>query len=74
MSSLEEYLESVWDGILSEDEEIIQETYLSLSAEDQQVVLSHLQKMVSESGWHPVQIQSASKAITVLTGSDPALM
>ena len=72
MSSLEEYLESVWDGILSEDEEIIQETFLSLSAEDQQVVRAHLQKMVSESGWHPFQVQSASKAIKVLSGFDPA--
>jgi hypothetical protein len=72
MSSLEEYLQSVWDGILSEDEEIIQETYIALSAEDQQVVLAHLQKMVSESGWHPVQVQSASKALVVLGGTDPA--
>jgi hypothetical protein len=71
MSSLEEYLESVWDGILSEDEEIIQETFHSLSAEDQRVVLTHLQKMVSETGWHPVQVQSASKAIMVLGEFDP---
>ncbi len=66
MSSLEEYLESVWDGILSEDEAMIKETYLSLSAEDQQVVLTHLNKMVSETGWQPVQIQSASTALSAL--------
>jgi hypothetical protein len=71
MNSLEEYLEHVWDGILSEDETLILQTYQSLSAEDQNVVLNHLKKMVSESGWQLIQVRTATSALTALTGKDP---
>lgn len=60
------FLEQAWDGILSRDRERIIKTYLSLDPESQKTVLSHLERMASEEGWHPEQVQSAQVALSVI--------
>ncbi len=59
-------LENLWDGLLSHDPSRIQSTFTSLDASDQRSVLFHLQRMVHETGWLPVQKQSAKIALDVL--------
>jgi len=58
--------EDIWNAILScNDQEIIEASKL-LSKEEMQYVIRHLHKMISEDGWHPSQIESASYALQVL--------
>ena len=66
MFAMDDYLERIWDGILSEDENKILDTFQELSKADKDTVIKHLKKMTTEEGWLPVQIKSASKALDVL--------
>jgi hypothetical protein len=66
MDSMDAYLEKIWGGILSEEENMIRDTFKDLDKEDQTVILAHLKIMISEEGWHPVQVRSASTALKVL--------
>ena len=66
MSNLEAFLEKTWNGLLSRESELIQQTYLSLDANNQRVVLEHLKKMTSETGWHPEQVTSARAALDAI--------
>lgn len=66
MSNLEAFLEKTWNGLLSRETELIQTTYLGLDANNQRVVLEHLMKMTSETGWHAEQIASARAALTAI--------
>jgi len=59
-------LEMIWDGLLSHDPVEIQRVFNILDSESQEVVLLHLQRMVTEPGWLPVQQQSAQIALSVL--------
>ena len=56
-------IENLWDHLLSCQPELIEAAYLSLARQEQQDVLAHLQRMVSETGWHPEQIASAQAAL-----------
>jgi methionine salvage enolase-phosphatase E1 len=66
MNKIEAFLEKTWDGLLSREEPLIKHTFESLDADSQQTVYTHLQKMVSEDGWHTEQVTSARKALEVL--------
>jgi hypothetical protein len=70
MTNLESFLEQTWDGILSRDPQRIGIVFSSLSEENQKVVLDHLHKMVSESGWHPEQVTSAHAALNVIESKE----
>jgi len=59
-------LESLWEGLLSRQDELILKTFFSLNLQDQKAVLSHLSRMASEPGWHPEQAASARAALEVL--------
>ena len=59
-------LETIWDGLLSHDPPEILRVFNTLDSDSQKVVLLHLQDMVTESGWLPVQQQSAQIALEVL--------
>jgi hypothetical protein len=60
-------VETFWAEILSEDPARVQAAYLSLPAQDErEAVYLHLQKMVSEEGWQPIQRQAAQAALTAL--------
>jgi hypothetical protein len=61
-------LELIWDNLLSRQADFIRPAFASLSEQDQQTVLAHLQRMVTEPGWQPEQRISAKAALDVLTG------
>lgn len=62
------FLEQTWDSILSRDATKIREMFTSLDVESQKVVIAHLHKMVTEEGWHPEQVKSASMALKAIEG------
>jgi hypothetical protein len=59
-------LEQIWEALLSRDELRICSIYNRMNIEEQQAVLTHLRRMVSEPGWHTEQRISAQKAIEAL--------
>lgn len=59
-------LESLWDGLLSRQPERVRATYANLDDLEKIAVLAHLERMASESGWHPEQRLSAQVALEVL--------
>ncbi len=66
MNDQNEYLEQIWDGILSREEDRIRLTYLTLDKNSRMIVLEHLKKMTGEPGWHPEQVESAGAALEVI--------
>jgi hypothetical protein len=68
MNPMEEtFLEKAWDDLLSQEPELIEARFKSLDSKSQNVVLEHLHTMVTDSGWHPVQVISAQKALDTLS-------
>ncbi|PKN93443.1 MAG: hypothetical protein CVU42_09375 [Chloroflexi bacterium HGW-Chloroflexi-4] len=63
----ETFLEKAWDDLLSRDPKLIEARYKSLDPKSQKVVIEHLQNMVTDTGWHPVQVISAQNALDTLT-------
>ena len=62
----EEQLEQFWAGILSRNPEEIMNAFLTVPPVIQKSCIEHLQKMISESGWHDEQIKSAQFALEIL--------
>lgn len=63
----ETFLEKAWDDLLSQESDRIESRFKSLDEKSQKVVVDHLNKMVTESGWHTAQVESAQKALDVLS-------
>jgi hypothetical protein len=61
-----EQLEVLWNDLLSRKPELIRAAFASLDTPNQEDVLAHLQRMVSEAGWQPEQRASAKAAIQAL--------
>ncbi|MBX3082284.1 MAG: hypothetical protein KF716_11680 [Anaerolineae bacterium] len=61
-----DWLEDLWDNILSEDAVRILAKWRELSEEDQLAIWEHLNKMSTEDGWADVQRDSAQAAINAL--------
>jgi hypothetical protein len=59
-------IEDLWDQLLSRQPELIRAAFESLAPKEQQDVLVHLQRMISETGWHPEQVTSARAALDAL--------
>lgn len=66
MSQLDAFLEKTWDALLSRNPQEILAAYQSLDSKSQHVVEEHLQKMVSQTGWHAEQIKSAAIALQTI--------
>ena len=66
MYSSDDPLEIIWAGLLSEDPKQIRIVYASLDQASQISIMLHLQRMVTEPGWLPVQRQSAQCALETL--------
>lgn len=64
--NLPDRLEALWDDLLSGFPERVKAAFISLDTAEQKVVLEHLHKMVSETGWQPEQRQSAQEALRIL--------
>ncbi|MBA4385865.1 MAG: hypothetical protein C0410_14095 [Anaerolinea sp.] len=68
MTNMQEtFLEQAWDDLLSREPKRIATRFKSLDPKSQKVVIEHLNAMVTESGWHPVQVISAQKALEILS-------
>ncbi|MGD8455279.1 MAG: hypothetical protein PVF83_02755 [Anaerolineales bacterium] len=59
-------IENLWAEILSRRADRVRSVFATLSTEEKEAVLNHLKRMTCESGWHPEQIDSATKALKVL--------
>jgi len=59
-------LEILWDGLLSRDEKRITYVFQLLDKPSQLEVINHLNRMVSEEGWHPEQVLSAQAALNTI--------
>jgi hypothetical protein len=63
---LSKNLESFWAEILSKDREKILAVIRSLSEDEQQAVVEHLERMAHETGWSEGQRTRAKTALNVL--------
>lgn len=61
-----DFLEELWDALLSRQAERVQAAYASLDRLGRQAIAAHLRRMASESGWHPEQVKSARAALEAL--------
>jgi hypothetical protein len=59
-------LDTLWDHLLSRDMARIQVVFAALTPAQQAAVLSHLQRMATETGWHVEQARSAQIALQAL--------
>jgi len=66
MDELGDFLETLWDRLLSRQPEQVRAAYASLDEKEKKAVLTHLERIVSEPGWHPEQRLSAQAALEVL--------
>lgn len=67
-------LEEFWDNLLSRQPELIQPAFARLAIEEQRVVIAHLQRMISEAGWHIEQRRSAEVALAALKDWNGAVL
>ncbi|MHC1740728.1 MAG: hypothetical protein AB9897_06405 [Anaerolineaceae bacterium] len=63
MNQLEAFLEKTWDSLLSRNPQRITRTFTELDPASQHVVIEHLKKMTSDSGWQAEQVISARAAL-----------
>jgi len=61
-------LSDFWDAILSRNPRLIRDTFVLLDESSRKAVINHLQKMITESGWHPEQVKSAKAALVIIRG------
>jgi len=66
MNKAPEQLDQLWDNLLSRQPDLIRAAFASLDISSQKAVLTHLHRMVSDSGWQPEQKNSAEAAIHAL--------
>ncbi len=59
-------LEQLWDNLLSRQPELIRSAFASLDPTNQKAVITHLNRMISETGWQSEQQFSAKAAIQAL--------
>ncbi len=62
--------ERLWEKLLSRLPASIKDAFAALDPSDQQAVLAHLQRMVTEPGWQPEQRLSAIAALDVLISEE----
>lgn len=58
--------EDLWSAILSQDEKKVSGFVKILDPETVEYLNRHLNKMISEEGWHPAQRASASFALQII--------
>lgn len=61
-------IEDLWDGLLSRQPALVLTAFSTLDSDQRVAVLAHLQRIVSEAGWHPEQRLSAQAALDALEG------
>lgn len=58
--------EVIWESLLSRRPEQVRAAFNGLDVDGRQAVLTHLQRMATETGWHPEQRRSALAALAAL--------
>jgi hypothetical protein len=66
MENINDFLENLWDNLLSRESEKVCAAFAALDAAEQQSVYAHIERMASEPGWHPEQQLSARAALDAL--------
>ena len=66
---MSDWLEMLWNNLLSEDPKRIVAMWVELPADDQASIWAHLYKMTTEDGWADVQRESAQAAIDAITAA-----
>ncbi|MFN7035755.1 MAG: hypothetical protein ACK4SN_05250 [Bellilinea sp.] len=59
-------IQTFWDNLLSRNPQRIRAAFSTLDASSRLAVITHLQKMISEPGWHPEQVKSAQAALETI--------
>ena len=59
-------LEILWEDILSRQPDRIRNTFASLTVDERKAILTHLERMATEPGWHIEQQRSAESALMIL--------
>lgn len=59
-------IDLLWDNLLSREPEKIRPAFIHLSQSECSAVIEHLNRMISEDGWHPEQKKSASIALQII--------
>lgn len=57
----------LWEGLLSGDDDLIREIYVQLDVDERNAIVAHLEKVVNEEDWHPLQRESAQLALKTIT-------
>ncbi|OGN98782.1 MAG: hypothetical protein A2Z71_00405 [Chloroflexi bacterium RBG_13_50_21] len=73
MNKKHDTLDRLWDNLLSRQPDLIRAAFASLDPADQNAVLAHLHRMVSEAGWQPGQrtsAKAAEKALSIHSNQD----
>lgn len=70
MNENQDLYEDIWGMLLSRQPVMIEKAFASLESEQQNVVLDHLQRMVTEPGWQPEQRVSAQAALDTISNQD----
>jgi hypothetical protein len=63
-------LEIMWENLLSRNPERIRAAFSALTPKEQESILVHLNRMATESGWHPEQRRSAEAAVLAIKSQD----
>jgi hypothetical protein len=58
--------DELWDAILSRESDRVLIAWQQLNGGEQVSLLAHLERMITEDGWHPEQITSAQIALDVI--------
>lgn len=70
MNENQDLYEDIWGMLLSRQPVMIEKAFASLESEQQNVVLDHLQRMVTEPGWQPEQRVSAQAALDTISNQN----
>ena len=68
---MSEPIEQFWNEILSRQPERVRAAFATLTLEEKQALLTHLERMTSEPGWHTEQTKSARAALKALENIEP---
>lgn len=60
-------LEELWNHLLSQDPLRISEVFNQIDSNSQNQIIQHLQRMIHETGWQPMQKENAKIALEVIT-------
>jgi len=70
MASIEAKLEEIWGDLFSGDAARVRKVWMRLTDEECGIVLQHLQQMIDDPGFQPLQKESAATALRLIREID----